>query len=486
MPDRQTAPASPAMMQRLRQLLRGAYRRKPMTELSLRRLLDGAPDAKIPPRPAAASLPEAEWQRLLAAPLQVVFRRREDAGSYRPVEHFGLRAPSGQGAEPAPLVVLSVSVEDRDAGLLLTGSGCEAILSPGTDTDFDPLRAGAAALLEAIAKGRDPAEIGRRRVLALRNDRVYDGVFLAAYALWSMDRDRYDEIVIDADRMMLPFQEILSSEGSTLPMSCLASSDFAKMRARPDVAWVEGPGKIAPRKLARERIGDVMRALGDHVRGSVDAHRDRFTLFVSLDLEKRAWLEQEEGLTGLIEEATRRFGHVHLLVNGMTSNTSGRGCEAYGQIRAREAALMDRWQDRFGADLTVEHLFGQTMEEKARRILGASFYAGPMTSAILLPAFLDVPGVAYGTPGILAGDSVLFAPLPRTRIMRHEDAVSAGKRMRLGTELDPADALQTPGRNHSHQSYSIPPKRFLALCRAQLDRWTTATNSEEEPRAARG
>jgi hypothetical protein len=187
-----------------------------------------------------------------------------------------------------------------------------------------------------------------------------------------------------------------------------------------------------------------------------------FTLAVSLDLEKRVWVEQVEALAEVLGLLLAHHPRVELLVNGMTATVAQPPTDPFADIAARELEAMAVIAARLPGPVTLRHLHGQTLLEKCAALRQASYFIGPVGSASLLPLALGLPGLVYGNREAMRSVRWMFEPRDRLAMLPLElvQPVAAALGMR---SYKWARGLQSG-------SYSIQPAAFLAHVAAELRR----------------
>jgi len=125
------------------------------------------------------------------------------------------------------------------------------------------------------------------------------------------------------------------------------------------------------------------------------------SIFISYDLEKRVFKNQESEFRETLSYLSKRFGDVTLIVNGLTSGVGGPREFAH-DIHRTEIEITKKVVE--GLDrVTVLDMFGYTIEEKLRVVQWCDFYLAPKGNASLIPMLVDVPGIYYGSSTFMEG-----------------------------------------------------------------------------------
>jgi hypothetical protein len=121
-----------------------------------------------------------------------------------------------------------------------------------------------------------------------------------------------------------------------------------------------------------------------------------FTLAISLDFEKRAWVEQAEAVSLVLALLLAHHPRVELMSSGMTAAALEPERDRFADIAEREGRAIEAMLARLPAPVVVHRLHGQTIPQKARALARATYFLGPVGSASLLPLALGLPGVMFG------------------------------------------------------------------------------------------
>lgn len=124
-------------------------------------------------------------------------------------------------------------------------------------------------------------------------------------------------------------------------------------------------------------------------------------VWLSLELEKRLWAEQIEGLSTIIDALARKYLRegetVGLVFNGMTGVEGGEMPWYICGLIAREQSLIEEIRSKLRCRHKVFNLAGKTLRVKTLFASGIDFIVAPLGSASLLPSLIfDKPGVVYG------------------------------------------------------------------------------------------
>lgn len=193
-----------------------------------------------------------------------------------------------------------------------------------------------------------------------------------------------------------------------------------------------------------------------------DAKKDIAKLLVTLELEKRIWAEQEEGISRFLTLARDHVGRpLTVFVNGMTAAANGNRFSEFDKLDMEERAIMDEMKRNSPRDTRFLRGFGKTMEEKIEMLRTYGFYVGPFGSSSVISTVLDMPGVTYQNRHYI--NRTRKAPR-----IRHRIKVPANKIRNIGGKEGIAanDGESCGGTNHNEKSlvgYSIDPDAFCKL-----------------------
>lgn len=192
------------------------------------------------------------------------------------------------------------------------------------------------------------------------------------------------------------------------------------------------------------------------------------SVWLSLDSEKRVFVEQRANLTAVLE----RFfavplgpdGVLGLVFNGMTGTEGGGVPQELTEVAAREREIAAEIAADLSCDARLIDLSGRSLREKAHFAARAGFVLAPVGSASVLPSLIfDRPGLVYGYKGSRTGSF-------------------AGEETVLLSDQHVSRAADVKGRvdwgNDSSVSYSIRLEPMLeALERNFRLRWTEGERS---------
>lgn len=136
-------------------------------------------------------------------------------------------------------------------------------------------------------------------------------------------------------------------------------------------------------------------------------------LFISLEAEKRVWVNQRDCLSKFIREAEPS----RIVFNGMTAPVAGRSYCSFQEQEGHEQRLISDIMAASGWECEVVNTFGYTMHEKLHEIRKCSFFLTPGGSAFVLPSIMGIPGVISANTTMinwgreLDGDQVVRMPL---------------------------------------------------------------------------
>ncbi|WP_421440657.1 hypothetical protein [Agrobacterium tumefaciens] len=116
---------------------------------------------------------------------------------------------------------------------------------------------------------------------------------------------------------------------------------------------------------------------------------DGKTLFISLEAEKRVWVNQLECLSKFIREVQPS----RIVFNGMTAPVAGREHCNFPEQEAHEKSLIDAIMAASGWNCEVVNIFGYSFHDKLNEIRKCSFFLTPGGSAFVIPSVLGIPGV---------------------------------------------------------------------------------------------
>lgn len=136
------------------------------------------------------------------------------------------------------------------------------------------------------------------------------------------------------------------------------------------------------------------------------------TVFISLEAEKRAWVNQRECISRFLREARPD----KVVFNGMASPVAGRAHCDFAEQEKHERGLIADIISSSGLSLEVVNMFGYTFHEKVNEVRKCSFFLAPGGSAFVLPSLFGIPGVVFANTTMidwrrdLDGPSVVRVP----------------------------------------------------------------------------
>jgi|GEM_PF-4593646 len=144
----------------------------------------------------------------------------------------------------------------------------------------------------------------------------------------------------------------------------------------------------------------------------------RYQIFISIELEKRRWQEQEEALCLFLHRLHEKCGPLRVLINGLTAPFGAPLPATYDGLRQEEHGIIDKIKINLGScDIEFHSLFGRALDQKINDIRGSDCFFAPLGSACVVPAYMNIHGVAYGTKDFVAENKWLFAGLDRIKIL---------------------------------------------------------------------
>lgn len=127
-----------------------------------------------------------------------------------------------------------------------------------------------------------------------------------------------------------------------------------------------------------------------------DMKKDHSKILITLDVEKRIWAEQDEGISGFLTRAREYIGTpLTVAINGMTAAVNGNRFGAFDEIDAEENAIIRRIRRNSPSDTRFLRGFGKTIEEKLEMLKDFGFYIGPFGSSSIISTVLNIPGITY-------------------------------------------------------------------------------------------
>ncbi|MGK7870615.1 hypothetical protein [Falsiroseomonas sp. E2-1-a20] len=161
---------------------------------------------------------------------------------------------------------------------------------------------------------------------------------------------------------------------------------------------------------------------------------EKNAIFLSLDLEKRVWIEQRAVLGSAIRKLKKCFNISTIYINGMTAPAKLDDCEDFfGEIkRLEEAFILDLCSEISGVDFV--HLHGCSLGTKVSAARHCHYFISPLGSAALIPMCNGVPGISYGTESFVKTGVQLLPPssaqvllIPTENVRAIHDDLSAMK-----------------------------------------------------------
>ncbi|SDB30932.1 hypothetical protein [Belnapia rosea] len=259
------------------------------------------------------------------------------------------------------------------------------------------------------------------------------------------------------DPLLLPAiaarPDVAFEPGRTLRAAAMAEgSSVAEALYMPDSGWPE-------QNLAARRLRDRLLAASL----PVPPDPGELRLFVSLDFEKRVWVEQEEGFLALFQALRPRAPRITVFLNGMTGMVGAQAPEAlataFPAIAGRERAVMARWQAAMGEGFALHFLNGLDIASKVAAIRSCDGFAAPGGTAAFIATLAGLPGIFWSHPelhGHFASQHRIFA-----------DARQIGQEtIRPAPEAEGVHRYDWGGAGNL--SYAMAPADFLAEAMAHL------------------
>ncbi len=258
---------------------------------------------------------------------------------------------------------------------------------------------------------------------------------------------RQDPRTAFIDPRLLPaIPDVAFEPGGTLRAAAMAEgSSVAEALYMPDSGWPE-------QNLAARRLRDCLLAATP----APAPDPEELRLFVSLDFEKRVWVEQEEGFLALFRALRPRARRLAVFLNGMTGVVGAQQPEAlaaaFPLIAEREAAVASRWRAAMGEGFALHALNGRDIAGKVAAIRGCNAFTAPGGTAAFIATLAGLPGIFWSHPELhrhFASQHGIFAdalPLPRETVRPAPDAEGVhrydwGGAGNLSYAMAPADFL---------------------------------------------
>lgn len=205
--------------------------------------------------------------------------------------------------------------------------------------------------------------------------------------------------------------------------------------------------------------------------------RERLILFCSLDLEKRKWDEQSEGLLALFEKTQTITSKLTVYVGGMTGpifeEEAARLNKQYESILESEAAAATSWKQRLGDFIDVVLLGGSDLLTKVGAISSSHFLVTPAGTPSIIGVLADLKGVSYCHPQAYGHFGNMLNQIENIKLICGSTAKPSAE---PGTGLMQYNWSGTYGL-----SYSIAPDAFLdEAWPALLDAVQKATASSKQ------
>jgi hypothetical protein len=185
----------------------------------------------------------------------------------------------------------------------------------------------------------------------------------------------------------------------------------------------------------------------------------RLKVMVSLEFEKRVFINQETSIEELLRCASLSGRQILLVVNGMTGTEDDE--DEFPDLGVAERRLVDRIVARF-PNVEVKYMHGKTFREKAAAYRDLDFFAASLGTAALIPQILGIAGVVYGSSPMLKNCS-WFNDITESRAPLSDPDWSTV------VEGDPAlrhyDWCLHDG---SRLSYTMDIEKLVGLCRDQM------------------
>ncbi|MFD2250191.1 hypothetical protein FHS82_002583 [Pseudochelatococcus lubricantis] len=187
------------------------------------------------------------------------------------------------------------------------------------------------------------------------------------------------------------------------------------------------------------------------------APKERLILFCSLDLEKRRWDEQGEGLLALFEKTQTITSHLTVYVSGMTGPIfqaeADRLNKQYASILEVEKEIAASWTKKLGSFIDVEFLGGRDLLAKVHAISRAHFQVTPAATPSIIGILAGLNGVSYCHPEVYDNFS---------RIIRQIENITLICRTTAKPSVEPQTGLMLYSWSGAYGlSYSIAPSAFL-------------------------
>ena len=133
----------------------------------------------------------------------------------------------------------------------------------------------------------------------------------------------------------------------------------------------------------------------------LDLYREStFCLLISLDLEKRIWVNQADVLRQAITYLRKNYNKVTVLLNGMTGTEFGHISDTLNDLINNEKIIAENICA--GLDVRFINLSGMSLNDKCDFISGADMFIAPIGSSTMLPSLvLNKPGLVVGNRSMI-------------------------------------------------------------------------------------
>lgn len=130
--------------------------------------------------------------------------------------------------------------------------------------------------------------------------------------------------------------------------------------------------------------------IGEH------SNKDLSKIYITLEIEKRIWAEQIEGISQFLNRVRQELGHpLTVYINGMTSTINGKKETGYDKIFREETKIVDKICNNIALDTIIHRGSGKTIENKLIDCKDYGFYIGPFGTSALIPWLLEIPGITF-------------------------------------------------------------------------------------------
>ncbi len=134
-----------------------------------------------------------------------------------------------------------------------------------------------------------------------------------------------------------------------------------------------------------------------------------FVILISLELEKRIWVNQVEVYKAVTAKLLNKFSSLTIIVNGMTGKEYGEESREVKKMIEKERVLVKEMFHGFDVDLI--DLSGQTLRVKSKYISIIDMFIAPIGSATILPSLI------FEKPGMTVGYTSRFTPSYRSYVL---------------------------------------------------------------------